>query len=181
MSKRIALVAAYARNRVISRDGDIPWHLPADFAHFKRETLGHTLVMGRATYDSIGRPLPGRRTIVITRDENWTAGEYADAVVVAHSVDEALALAQVMDGDIMIAGGGQIYEQTLPYATDLILTEVDLAPEGDAFFPEVAESEWEITRMLAGDGLTWLWRRRVDAARAMPTRDGGSAAANLDL
>src|SRR5215207_2931360 len=89
--QRVVLVAAHARNRVIGDGGRIPWHLPRDFAHFKRETLGHTLVMGRRTWDSIGRPLPGRSTVVITRDESFDPG--FEGVLVAHSLEEAFDLA----------------------------------------------------------------------------------------
>ena len=93
---------------MIGADGGIPWHLPEDFAHFKATTLGHTLVMGRATYESIGRPLPGRTTIVVTRDPEWSA----DGVLVAHSLEEALALAG--DAEVFVAGGAAVYEAALP-------------------------------------------------------------------
>ena len=99
----VTLIAAVARNGVIGAGGDIPWHLPEDFAHFKATTLGHTLVMGRATYDSIGRPLPGRTTIVLTRDPDWQA----EGVLVADSLEDALALAE---GDVFVAGGAAVYE-----------------------------------------------------------------------
>jgi len=99
-SQRVVLVAAVADNGVIGSDGGIPWRHPEDFAHFKAQTLGHTLVMGRATYDSIGRPLPGRATVVVTRDRGWQA----DGVLVAHSFDEALDLAAGLPGDVMVAG-----------------------------------------------------------------------------
>src|SRR5690606_11151145 len=120
----------------------IPWQLPDDFVHFRAETLGHTLVMGRATWDSIGRPLPGRRTVVVTRDPDWNAGEHGDRVEVAHSLPEALELARAHDGDVVIAGGSQLYAQALPLATHLVLTEVHLEPEGDTWIPEVDLSKW---------------------------------------
>jgi dihydrofolate reductase len=132
------LVAAYAENGVIGRDGHIPWRIPEDFAHFKATTLGHTLVMGRATYDSIGRPLPGRTTIVVTRDPGWAA----DGVLVAHSVEEALALAADLPGDVMVAGGAQIYALAMPYATHQELTEVHLAPDGDTRYPAWDRAAW---------------------------------------
>ncbi|MGH3360898.1 MAG: dihydrofolate reductase [Nocardioides sp.] len=166
-SRTITLVAAVAENGVIGHAGGIPWHLPADFAHFKAVTLGHTLIMGRATYDSIGRPLPGRDTIVVTRDAAWTAGEYADRVRVAHSVDDALRLAATLDGDIVVAGGAQVYEQAMPLATRQILTEVHRSPEGDTFYPAFDRQEWVETRRDAGDDfdLVWLERTAVHTAR----------------
>jgi dihydrofolate reductase len=156
--QRVVLVAAHARNRVIGDAGEIPWHLPHDFAHFKRETLGHTLVMGRKTWDSIGRPLPGRTTVVVTRDRSWSPGH--DGVLVAHSLDDALALAADLPGDVMVAGGGEIYAAALSLATHQVLTEVDLEPAGDAFYPAYDVDEWVETRREAGEGLEWVWLER---------------------
>lgn len=154
--KRVVMVAAYAANRVIGDHGRIPWHLPEDFAHFKAVTLGHTLVMGRATYDSIGRPLPGRTTIVVTRDPDWSA----DGVLVAHSLPEALDLAAGLDGDIVIAGGGQIYEQAMPLATHQILTEVHQSPPGDAHYPAFDSGEWAETGRESREGFDIVfWER----------------------
>jgi len=159
--RRVVLVAALADNRVIGAGGRIPWRLPADFAHFKRETLGHTLVMGRATWDSIGRPLPGRTTVVVTRDRSWAA----EGALVAHSLEEALSIAGSLDGDVVIAGGGQVYEQALPHATHQVLTEVHCSPEGDAFFPDFDASEWKETRREPGPpgevAYEWVWRERA--------------------
>jgi dihydrofolate reductase len=131
-SRDLTLVAAYADNRVIGDHGRIPWRIPEDFAHFKGLTMGGTLVMGRATYDSIGRPLPGRTTIVVTRNRAWSA----DGVLVAHSLEDALALAAGQPGETYVVGGTQVYEQALPLATHQVLTEVHQAPEGDAYYPE---------------------------------------------
>lgn len=156
-SKRVVLVAAVADNGVIGADGGIPWRHPEDFAHFKTETLGHTLVMGRATYDSIGRPLPGRTTIVVTRDQTWQA----DGVLVAHSFDEALALAAGLPGDVMVAGGAQIYALALPHATHQVLTEIHASPGGDTRYPAWDRAEWIEIRRLPGDGLDWVWWRRT--------------------
>jgi dihydrofolate reductase len=152
----VTLVAAYAANRVIGDRGSIPWHLPEDFAHFKATTMGGVLVMGRATYESIGRPLPGRTTIVVTRNPEWSA----DGVLVAHSLGEALDLAAVQPGETFVAGGTQIYEQAMPMATHQVLTEVDLSPAGDARYPEFEPDEWVETRREPRDGFTWVWWER---------------------
>jgi dihydrofolate reductase len=155
--QRVVLIAAVAENGVIGNDGDIPWRLPADFAHFRATTVGHTLVMGRATYDSIGRPLPGRTTIVLTRSPTWTA----DGVLVASSLDEALALAEPLEGDVVIAGGSHVYAAALPLADEQILTEVRRAPAGDTFYPPFDRSAWVETAREARDGYDWVWLRRA--------------------
>ncbi len=150
-------VAAYAENRVIGDHGRIPWHISDDFAHFKAETLGHTLVMGRRTYESIGRPLPGRRTVVVTRDPTWSA----EGVDVVHSLDDALTLAATQPGDTVIAGGTQIYEQAMPVLTHQVLTEVHLTVDGDAHYPEFDLAEWRETRRVSRDDLDWVWWQRI--------------------
>ena len=169
MTKRIVMVAAVASNGVIGADGDIPWRIPEDFAHFKRVTLGHTLVMGRATYDSIGRPLPGRTTIVLTRSPTWTA----DGVLVAASLDEALALAEPLEGDVMIAGGSHVYAAALPLADEQVLTEVHRAPDGDTFYPDFDRSAWVETAREAQEGYDWVWLRRATPSGGSGTRPAG--------
>jgi dihydrofolate reductase len=139
---RVVLVAARARNGVIGRDGGIPWHLPADFAHFKRVTIGHPMVMGRTTFEGIGRPLPGRQSIVVTRDPSWAY----DGVLVAPSVVEALELGASLDQTVMVAGGAQVYRAAWPWATHQVLTEVGTEPEGDTWYPDFEESGWRETR-----------------------------------
>jgi len=156
MTGRVVLIAAVAANAVIGAGGDIPWRHPEDFAHFKTETWGHTLVMGRATYDSIGRPLPGRTTVVITRDLDWRT----EGVLVAYSFEEALALAADLPGDVMVAGGAQIYALALPYATHQVLTEIHASPDGDSFYPDWDRSAWTEKRRVLGDGLDWVWWER---------------------
>jgi dihydrofolate reductase len=153
---RTTLVAAVAANGVIGASGGIPWRIPEDFAHFKRVTVGHTLVMGRTTYDSIGRPLPGRTTVVLTRDATWSA----DGVLVAASLDEALALAADLPGEVMVAGGATIYAAALPVADAQILTEVHLSPAGDTFYPDWDRAEWVETSRVPGPGLEWVWWER---------------------
>ncbi|HET7387578.1 MAG TPA: dihydrofolate reductase [Nocardioidaceae bacterium] len=155
-TKRVIIVVAYADNRVIGRDGEIPWRISADMRHFRETTMGHTLVMGRTTYDSIGRPLPGRSTIVLTRDPSWSA----PGVEVAHSLADAFVLAQRHDGDIVVAGGGQVYAEALPHATHLVLTEVRRSIDGDARFPEIDPDDWRKTRREDHDELSWVWLER---------------------
>ena len=149
-------MAAYAANRVIGDHGRIPWHLPEDFAHFKATTMGGVLVMGRTTYDSIGRPLPGRTTVVVTRNPDWAA----DGVLVAHSVPEALVVAAEQPGEVYVVGGTQVYEQTLPLATRQVLTEVHLTVDGDALYPTFDLDEWVETRRETHDDFDWVWWER---------------------
>ena len=156
-AERITLVAAVATNGVIGAAGGIPWRIPEDFAHFKRVTLGHTLVMGRATYDSIGRALPGRTTVVLTRDPAWSA----DGVQVAASLEEALAVAAELPGEVMVAGGAAVYAAALPVADAQILTEVHLSPEGDTRYPHWDRADWVETLRLPGPGLEWVWWERL--------------------
>ena len=156
-SHRVVAIAAYAANRVIGDHGRIPWHIRDDFAHFKAETLGHTLVMGRRTFDSIGRPLPGRRTVVVTRNPDWSH----EGVDVAHSVEEALERAVELGGDTMVAGGTQVYEQAMPRLTHQVLTEVHRTVDGDAHYPEFDPADWEETRRVSRPDLDWVWLERV--------------------
>ena len=134
----ISLIAAMAHDRVIGKDGQLPWYVPADLKHFKKTTLGKPVVMGRITFDSIKKPLPGRQNIIISRQESL---EIPGAKVV-RSLEEALSLAADAD-EIMICGGGMIYEMAMPLARRMYLTFIDLAVDGgNAFFPEWASDEW---------------------------------------
>lgn len=158
--QRVVLVAAHARNRVIGNGPDIPWRLPGEQAQFKELTWGHTLLMGRTTFESIGRPLPGRTTIVLTRLVGW----HHDGVLVAHTVEQALTLAGSQPGDLMVAGGGEVYAALLPHATHQVLTEVDLEPAGDVHYPQFPAEEWVETRREAFDGYERVWLERMDTA-----------------
>lgn len=154
----VTLIAAVASNGVIGRDNDLVWRDRDDLARFKRLTLGHTLVMGRKTYDSIGRPLPGRTTIVVTRQPTWSA----EGVTTAHSLEEALKLASSSATDqIFIAGGAEIYRQSLPYADHLELTHIHQALEGDTYFPPLDPAAWKITAEEPGEGCTWTTYTRT--------------------
>jgi dihydrofolate reductase len=146
----ITVLAAVGANLVIGRDGQMPWHLPEDLAHFKAVTMGHTMVMGRKTYDSIGRALPGRRTIVITRQPGW----HAPSVEVAHSLPEALALAG--PADVFVIGGSDVYREAMPYADQMLLTEVEQAPEGDAYFPAFEPGDWREVAREAHPGFAFV-------------------------
>ncbi len=138
---RITMVVAMTRNRVIGRDQGMPWHLPADLRHFRTVTLDHSVLMGRRTFESIGRALPRRRNIVITRDRNFSA----PGCEIAASPDAALALAG--DGEIMVIGGGRLYADMLARCTRIHLTLIETELEGDTYFPALPEDEWkEVSR-----------------------------------
>ncbi|MCC8437701.1 dihydrofolate reductase [Brevibacillus sp. M2.1A] len=122
----ISLIVAYARNQVIGKDGDMPWHLPADLKNVKELTTGKTIVMGRKTFESIGKPLPNRRNVVLTRSHDF----HPEGVDVVHTKEEVLAM-----GDVIIFGGSEIYRQFLDVVDRLYITEIDLETEGDTFFP----------------------------------------------
>ncbi|GAB3606781.1 type 3 dihydrofolate reductase [Conyzicola nivalis] len=155
-AQSITLVAAMGRNRVIGLDGDMPWHFSEDLAHFKRTTMGGVMIMGRKTFDSIGRPLPGRRSIVITRSAEWSH----EGVEVVHSLDDALALAGT-SAPVFVVGGGEIYSQSLALADRLVLTEIDDAPAGDTYFPEWSRAEWVETARDTRDDLSFVTWERV--------------------
>jgi dihydrofolate reductase len=139
--KTITLIAAMARNRAIGFDGGMPWHLPAELKHFKASTMGKPIVMGRKTWESIGRALPGRQNIVVTRKRAYQA----EGCTVVPSFDEAMEAA--VGEEVMIIGGGQLYRQALPLANRMILTLVDCESEADTWFPEWNKDEWrEISR-----------------------------------
>ena len=138
---RISAIVAVARNGVIGLHNQIPWYLPADLKFFKRTTIHHHVIMGRKSFLSIGRPLPKRTNIVVTRNPFFVAS----GVLIAHSVEEALSMAHRADEtEAFIIGGSQIYAASMPFWHRLYLTEVDAEPEGDTFFPEMDWSEWQL-------------------------------------
>lgn len=147
---KIYLVAAVASNGVIGRDGRLPWHLPEDLRHFKRLTLGHPIIMGRRTWESLGRPLPGRENIVVTH----RAGYDAPGAAVANSLEAALALC-AGEPVAFVIGGQQLFAESLPIAAGLVMTEIDKEYEGDTWFPEYDHSRWKESqreRHTAADG-----------------------------
>jgi dihydrofolate reductase len=154
--QRIVLVAAVADNGVIGHAGEIPWRIPEDMKHFRAVTTGHPVLMGRVTYESIGRPLPGRTNIVVTRDRAWSA----DGVRVVRTVQEGLDLAREVGGDVMVIGGAQIYEAVMGAADVQVLTEVHQSPEGDTFYPAFDRSDWVETRRDSRDSYDWVWLER---------------------
>ena len=135
---KISIVVAMAANRVIGRDNRLPWHLPADLKHFRETTMGKPILMGRKTWESIGRPLPGRTSIVISRDTDYAA----PGCVVVHSIEAALQAAGAQD-EVMVIGGAELYRQVLARAGSIYLTLVHHDFEGDARFPRLDEAEWE--------------------------------------
>lgn len=142
MATKISMIVAVAQNGIIGTEGTMPWHITEDFKHFKAVTLGHPVVMGRKTYESIGRPLPGRRNIIISRQE----GLCIEGCEVVGSLEAALALCAESD-ELFIIGGGQIYAQAMPLAHKLYITHVGIEASGDTRFPEIVPSEWrEISR-----------------------------------
>lgn len=148
MATNLFLIYARARNGVIGHNGQLPWHIPADLKHFKALTIGKPMIMGRKTFESFPKPLPGRRHIVLTRDTNWQA-EGAEAV---HSLEAALAL--VGEGEVAVIGGAEIYALFLPLANRVELTEVHDDFDGDTYMPALPDDVWqEVTRedIAAGD------------------------------
>ena len=162
----VTIVAPVARDGVIGVDGGLPWHLPDDLRRFKELTLGHVLVMGRKTYESIGHPLPGRATIVVTRNASWDSG--AAEVRVAGSVSDAMEPAAALDDEVYVVGGAQVYAAALPLADRLELTWVDAEPEGDTTFPELDWRDWRQVRREEADGAAYATYERGSDGRAQP-------------
>ncbi|MEI6868793.1 MAG: dihydrofolate reductase [Methylophilaceae bacterium] len=154
---KLSIIVAMSSNRVIGVNNSLPWHLSEDLKHFKTLTTGHTIIMGRKTYESIGKPLPNRRNIVISRNLNAFYG----GIEVVHSLEDAFSTSS-NDDEVFIIGGSNIYEQSLHLAEHLYITEIKKAFEGDAFFPEIDKSLWtESTREthISSDGLEFSFVR----------------------
>ena len=140
MKPRVSLIVAMAKNRVIGANNTLPWHLPADLKHFKTLTMGHHIVMGRKTYDSIGKPLPGRTSVVVTRNANYAP----PGVVVVNSLESAIS-ACADDEEIFVIGGAELYRQAIALADRIYLTEIDADIPGDAHFTELDRKLWQET------------------------------------
>lgn len=138
----ITIIAAMGKNREIGFKGKLPWNLPADLKHFREVTRGCPVIMGRRTHEAIGRVLPERKNIIITRDASYGA----EGCVIVHTFEDALAAAKDDGKEIFVIGGTEIYKLALPYAQKMILTFVDASPEADAYFPEFDENEWRETK-----------------------------------
>jgi dihydrofolate reductase len=138
----LAIIVAMASNRTIGVNNTLPWRIPEDLRHFKALTMGHHMIMGRKTFDSIGRPLPGRTTVVVTRNKNMEI----QGCIIAHSLQEAIAVC-ADDAEIFVVGGAQLYAQTLALADTLYITEIRQEVDGDAHFPELGQNNWrEVAR-----------------------------------
>lgn len=135
---KLSIIVAMDKNRVIGRGDDLPWHISEDLKHFKKITMGKPIIMGRKTHESIGRPLPGRENIILTRDVSYTA----EGCTVLHSIEEVFEHCKNIE-EVMITGGAEIYKLALGQASSLYLTEVHTEIEGDTYFPEFNRSEWE--------------------------------------
>jgi dihydrofolate reductase len=136
----ISFLVAVDKNKLIGRAGKLPWHLPADLAYFKQVTMGHTIVMGRKTYESIGRPLPGRVNVILTRDRSFTA----DNCVILHSVEEVLEKYKDTMQELFIIGGSEIFVQFFPFVDKLYITKLESEFEGDTYFPDYDINKWKV-------------------------------------
>lgn len=137
MTKNLSLIVALANNNVIGINNTLPWHLPEDLKRFRALTTGHHIIMGRKTYESLGRLLPGRTTVIVTRNKNYKL----EGALIAHSLESAVALCK-NDDEVFLIGGAELYQDGLKFADKLYITEVDLSVEGDAYFPEFDLNLW---------------------------------------
>ncbi|MFC4354655.1 dihydrofolate reductase [Chryseomicrobium palamuruense] len=155
----IAFVVAHDKNLVIGKNNQLPWHLPEDLAYFKRVTMGKPMIMGRNTFESIGRPLPGRQNIVITRNDSY----HHKGIHTVQSMEQALKLAKTFHTDIMVIGGASIFNEQLDVADTLFITEIHHTFEGDTFFPRIDLNEWELAwaseLQISTNGLTYTYKR----------------------
>ncbi len=141
----ISLIAAMDENRLIGKNNDLPWRLPADLAYFKKITMGHVIVMGRKTFESIGKPLPGRENVIVTSQQDYKV----EGASIVHSIEELLQLDEDSK-EVFVIGGAHLYEQTLAHAHRLYLTEIQEQFEGDAYFPQIDERKWSVASKTEG-------------------------------
>ncbi|CAG9613681.1 IS1595 family transposase ISSsu9 [Bacillus rhizoplanae] len=135
----ISLLVAMDKNRLIGKDNQLPWHLPADLAYFKKVTMGHPIIMGRKTFESIGKPLPGRTNIILTRNKNYEM----EGCEVIYSIDDVQKMDEQLNEEIFVIGGAEIFKEVLPFADRLYITKIEEVFEGDTFFPEINYNEWK--------------------------------------
>jgi dihydrofolate reductase len=152
----LTFIVAVARNGVMGKNGQLPWDLPEDRAFFRAQTLGHAIIMGRRTWDERGVPLDGRRNIVVSRTGN-VSGTGRDVV---HTIEEAIGLARHTDPSPFVVGGAEIFRLAMPYATRILLTEIDFDAEGDTFFPPLDPQQWHATSRDRGDRATYVTYER---------------------
>ena len=153
----LALIVCFSKNRVIGHNGKLPWHYKEDLEHFKKITMGHTLIMGRKTYQSLTKKLPGRKIIVVTNQKKF----HNENCEVAHSITQAIKLAGKTDEMSLICGGEEIYRQALPLVRKMYITEINKEFTGDTFFPEFNEKEWEEVEIKESDDLTFRILKRI--------------------
>ena len=151
----VSMIAAIGNGRALGKNNDLLWRIPDDMKRFRALTTGHPIVMGRKTFESIGKPLPNRTSIVITRDRNW---QY-EGVLTASSIEEALEKANALDSDVFVLGGGQIYEQALPFTDRLCLTLIDATKDADIYFPAYEDTFTKVTfhEDREHEGLKYKW------------------------
>lgn len=135
----ISLIVAMDQNRLIGKNNKLPWHLPADLQYFKKVTMGHPIVMGRKTFESIGRVLPGRENVIVTRNKEFKA----EGCVVLHDIAQIKRFADNHEKEVFVIGGAEIFKEILPFTDRLYITEIHETFEGDTFFPEIDENEWD--------------------------------------
>jgi dihydrofolate reductase len=167
MPPRITLIVAMAKNRVIGADNRIPWHLPDDLKMFKRLTMGHHIVMGRKTYESIGRLLPGRTTVIVTRQRDYRV----TGAIIAHSLHDAINAA-ARDDEIFVIGGAELFREALPTADRIHLSLVDAEPEGDTWMPEFDITQWAEVINEQKPGYRYLLLERTDRPEGVPSTPG---------
>lgn len=155
-----SLIAAVAENNCIGKNNKIPWNVPEDFQYFKKMTLGKTCIMGQATFESIlgylGKPLPGRQTVVVTLDKNYTAPE---GIRILHSLDDVFE--QLKNEDVFICGGASIYRQTIDRVDTLYITNIKQSPDGDTFFPEINNNIWKETAREDHSGFSFVTYQKI--------------------